>query len=264
MASCNDSSPVKINDDGNCDFCSTIVPEKEIILCSVCKDRFHATCKSAKNKICSITLLNNFMNGNTRDNFMWFCDPCLISFRADQGTNKSNRLVTLEKNYEDIASQLNEIKSLFSKEPAISTMPTPTVSSSTNPWMNCTKVRIMKNNLNGEKANVVLLEDKLSPEISQNLVSTDLKDGSTIFSCTSAEDAAALEGIVKQSFPDHNVTLKKPSKSIIRIVGFKSEYTSDQFFSHLFSRNPSLSSFNKSEHFDLLSIKPCLKDASTF
>ena len=259
----NVSSIVLINNDGLFRCCDSLVPEKEIIPCSMCKGRFHATCKTAKSKICNASLLNNFMSGNTRNNFLWFCDPCLTSFHENKSKNDSGRLVDLEKKYDDIATQLEDIKSLCSEKSTSTTLP-PVMPLSTNPWRNSTRLQIMRNNLNGETANVVLLEEKISPEINKNIVSTQLKDGSTLLSCASPEDVTAIEEIVKESFPDHTVTLKKPSKSIIRIVGFKSEYTSEQFADQLFSRNPSLSSFNKPEHFDFLSVKPCLKDATTF
>ena len=45
---------------------------------------------------------------------------------------------------------------------------------------------------------------------------------------------------------------------------FKTEYTPEQFVHHLFERNTSLACYNSTEHYDLLKIKPCLRDDTTF
>ena len=213
-------------------------------------------------KICSTSLLNNYMSTNTRDNFLWFCDPCLTKFQNDQGKNESQRLHIIEKKYEDIEMKLEEIKSLCTKEPLVPSIVTSLPS--TNPWANSTKLRIMKNGLNGDKANVSVLEDKITPEVNRGILSKELKDGSTVLSCATSTDVPAIQKIVEESFPDHTVKIQKPSKSIVRIVGFKNGYNSEEFLQQLFDRNPSLSSFNTPENYEVISIKPIIRDATTF
>ena len=148
MASTGESSVVVLNDDGICACCNSLVIDKEIIPCSNCKGRFHAICKTSPKKICSTSLLNNYMSTNTRDNFLWFCDPCLTKFQNDQGENESQRLHIIEKKYEDIEMKLEEIKSLCTKEPLV-----PSIVTSlpfTNPWAHSIKLWITKNGLNGD------------------------------------------------------------------------------------------------------------------
>ena len=253
------SSIVVLNNDGQCGCCESLVPSKEIILCSLCTGRFHATCKSASNKICTASHLSHFMNEKTRTNFLYFCDPCLTSFHDSK--KDANRLNVLEKNYESIENQLSEIKALCFKE---SVVVPDAPSKNSNPWLNSTKLKIMKNGLNGSKANVAVLEDKIDPVVNRNIISHELKDGTTVLSCSSSTDVPAIQKIVQDNFPEHNVMLQKPSKTIVRIVGFKTKYEADQLFKQLFERNPSLSSLDTPEHRELISVKPCLKDATTF
>ena len=155
-----------------------------------------------------------------------FCDPCLTTFRNNNEKNDATRLDVLEEKYEGIVNHLNEIKSLCSKEPVVINH-TPEPSTSSNPWLQATKLRIMKNGLN--KANVSVLEGKIDPKVNKNITSHDLKDGTTILSCSSSTDVPEIQKIVQDSLPEHTVSLHKPSKSIIHIAGYKSQYDSDKF-----------------------------------
>ena len=131
-----------------------------------------------------------------------------------------------------------------------------------NLWPNPTKLKILKDNL-GNAPDVRILEAKIPSEMGKTIISHSLKDGSTVISCSNKNNVPALKKIVTESFPTHEISLKNPSKSVIKIVGFKTEYSSEDFFNHLFSKNPSLSSFNSPEHYELISIKSCKKSATT-
>ena len=154
----------------------------------------------------------------------------------------SRRLAALEKNFESIQSQLLDIKSLCTAPavaPTVVVPPTTMAPKVNNPWSNPTKLKIMRDNL-GNAPDFKILEDKIPSELGKTIISHSLKDGSTVISCSSKNNVPALEKIVAESFPTHKVTQKNPSKSVIKIVGFKTEYTSEDFFKLLFSKNPSL------------------------
>ena len=103
----NMTSPVILDDDGTCKCCAVIVPSDEIIVCSCCKSRFHALCKKTTGKICTKSLLSAFMSATAKDNFMWYCDPCLVTFNIEKSKDETCRLTTLEKKFTSIESTLN-------------------------------------------------------------------------------------------------------------------------------------------------------------
>ena len=64
---------------GSCISCERKVQSTSVIKCTSCCDMFHAVCPSSnkQNKICNETILRNFNQNSTRDNFKWSCNVCL-------------------------------------------------------------------------------------------------------------------------------------------------------------------------------------------
>ena len=273
MGSNDSTDHLLLKDDGNCTCCSKLVLKEEIILCYDCKDRFHAVCTSSKNKICTKTLLNNFMNLTTKDNFLWFCDKCLIKMQLEKVNDDHERINTLEEKILTVTSQLTEIKNLIQcsktetenliKSNVIHESPVVNVSPDPNPWNNSHKVVLMKNSL-GEMPDLQKLTKNVLPGAGRNSVSRVTKEGNTVISCTSLEQANILQKDVSEAFPAHQVTLKKPFKSIIKVVGFRNEYNEADFSDKLFNDNVGLDNFKREDHYEFIKIKSCQRDSSTY
>lgn len=267
------TTTVLLDNEGICKCCSTQIKEDDNIQCTECKRLFHAICPSSKIKICTKTLLNLFMNKSTRDNFFWLCVPCLITYQMAKTKKDDKRIDNLEKEFTKIDSQLQEIKSIVAKtavpvlSPEATTVPSLVsprqVPKPSNPWKNTTRIEIMKDNL-GHKPDLSILEgtECFSSSVS-HIVSHDTRDGRTILTCSN-DIADRLREEVNTALPDHEVQLKKPVKSIIKVVGFKNELENSMFTDYLFARNDSLSEYNNDEHYELLKVKQCLKSPTTF
>ena len=196
------------------------------------------------------TFMKVFMNKNVKNNFMWQCDPCLVKFEVSLVQNDHERIDALENKYSKIDQQLDLIKSMLlnsatsgesslhnsnngesslhtgtSSNSGESALQTTLVQSnkknSSNAWSNKSRVEIMKDNL-GNHPNLVSLESSLLNKSINPGVSKKTKDGRTVIICDSIADADALKDAASSVFPDHNCVVKKPKKSVIRIVGFQS------------------------------------------
>ena len=106
----------------------------------------------------------------------------------------------------------------------------------------------MKDNL-GNEPNLTALESSILNKTINPGISRQTKDGRTVITCQSIADANALQVAASTVFPSHEVVVKKPKKSIIRIVGFKSQLSSESFTDQLFDRNPSFKAFNNPGNF---------------
>ena len=275
---------VLINDTGTCNCCSSTVFEEEIIRCTLCKKRFHALCKSSTEKICTKTVLDAFMRKSTSNNFIWLCDPCLIKFEIDQVQNEHRRIDTLEEKYNNIEQQLGNIKEMLTKNAAggesslhnntaestdsiiVGESSLPTVAKKKpqqSPWFNKNRVEILKDSL-GNNPNLTSLESSVLDKSLKPGISKFTKDGRTVILCDSSEDANALLVKAAATFPAHKVVVKKPRKSVIRVVGLQSLLSGESFTDELFTRNPSFESFKNSEDYEFSIVKSCLKNSTTF
>ena len=278
------TSSVLINDAGICNCCSSTAYEQEIIQCAIRKNRFHALCKSSTEKICLKTLLDPFMRKNTSNNFIWLCDPCLVKFEVDQVRNEHRRIDTLEEKYNKIEQQLDNIQVMLSKTSASgesslhgtteaattsttvgesSLLHTQQAKQPHSPWFNKNRVEIMKDSL-GNNPDIISLESSVLDKSINPGISKTTKDGRTVILCNSIEDANALHVKAAAIFPGHKVVVKKPRKSIIRVVGLQSQLSAESFTDQLFVRNPSFETYNTTEDYEFSIVKPCLKNPSRF
>ena len=124
-------------------------------------------------------------------------------------------------------------------------------------------MEILKDSL-GNNPNLTSLESSVLDKSLKPGISKFTKDGRTVILCDSSEDANALQVKAAATFPAHKVVVKKPRKSVIRVVGLQSLLSGESFTDELFTRNPSFESFKNSEDYEFSIVKSCLKNSTTF
>ena len=82
---------------GSCVTCDNKVQCTSVITCTSCCEKFHAVCPSAnkQNKICNETLLKNFSQNSTKNNFKWYCNVCLTLYEHNKKCGLEEKLASV-------------------------------------------------------------------------------------------------------------------------------------------------------------------------
>ena len=97
---------------GSCATCENKVQASSIIECDSCADRFHAVCSSTtkQNKICNETLLKNYSQNSTKDNFKWYCNVCLTLYEHDKNSGLQDKLNTMMLKFEVLTNVIRDLQ----------------------------------------------------------------------------------------------------------------------------------------------------------
>ena len=97
---------------GSCATCENKVQASSIIECDSCAAKFHAVCSSTtkQNKICNETLLKNFSQNSTKDNFKWYCNVCLTLYEHDKNSGIQNKLNTMLLKFEMLTNVIRDLQ----------------------------------------------------------------------------------------------------------------------------------------------------------
>ena len=97
---------------GSCISCERKVQSTSVIKCTSCCDMFHAVCPSSnkQNKICNETMLRNFNQNSTRDNFKWYCNVCLTLYEQDKFCGIAEKLNAILLKFDMLSDAFRGIK----------------------------------------------------------------------------------------------------------------------------------------------------------
>ena len=97
---------------GSCITCETKVQSAGVITCNLCSEIFHAVCPNSnrQNKICSETLLRNYSQNSTKENFMWYCNACLTLYEHDRKCGIQEKLNALMVKFEMLTNAFSKVQ----------------------------------------------------------------------------------------------------------------------------------------------------------
>ena len=97
---------------GTCTTCDGKVQSAAVITCKLCNTHFHAVCpvSTKQNKICNETLLKNYNQNSTRDNFMWYCNSCLTMNEHNTRCSLNDKLSAILLKFDVLTTSLNTVK----------------------------------------------------------------------------------------------------------------------------------------------------------
>ena len=93
-----------------CSTCRQKVNDNQGLKCMECDGFYHAACPSApdnESKICTSTLLTNYVRPSTKPNFTWTCDHCLTEAESVKVATLRQLIKSISKSQNDQISELS-------------------------------------------------------------------------------------------------------------------------------------------------------------
>ena len=97
---------------GTCSTCDGKVQSSSIITCKLCDVNFHAVCpvSTKQDRICNETLLRNYSQNSTRENFLWYCNACYTMNEHDTKCSLMEKLNALLFKFDLLKSSFDKVK----------------------------------------------------------------------------------------------------------------------------------------------------------
>ena len=196
---------------------------------------------------------------------------------------KLNKIVATETKVQELENKLTSMSNdiSFVKELLVENQSPASNEDSnipnTNPWADSNRVQKLLTN----KAALVIKKgnDNKNPDLKSlekqviaekiNVTKTYInKSGDTVIECNSTTDRNAVKLIAEKEVAGHKFECSSARRPLISVVGFKEQYEPSHLRDIVLYRNSFVSMFcnsgNVDEMFEVVVVKPCMKDASTF
>ena len=91
---------------GDCDTCKTRIPDKEIVKCRHCHNKFHAICNTAEKsaKICTNSFFSLYLT--SKSNFTWACDTCVTKEEESAAASLSDQVLKLTQAVQNLEKKV--------------------------------------------------------------------------------------------------------------------------------------------------------------
>ena len=288
----NDPPPQKfeIDEEGKCYDCKSETEEIDIITCYECDKYFHVKCSTAasETKICTPTFLKEWKKMiATKCNFTWICDLCVTKREISNTMSTNEKLTSVENKLETKVQELeNKLTTMcddisFVKDLLVENNPpasnTDKSITNSNPWADTNRVKklitnkaalVIKKGDNNKCPDLKALEKQVIAEkinVTQTYIN---RSGDTVIECSSADDRNAVKQLAEKEIVGHKFECSSERRPLITVVGFKQQYEPGDLRDILLYRNSFVSmlcnSGNINEMLEVVVVKPCMKDTSTF
>ena len=275
------SADFMLDDSGICLSCTKKSMPTDQLQCFSCRDIFHVLCANATGEavVATKTTVAAVKKESTRPNFPFLCNNCLTLCEIGKAIENARRIQCLELKLLGMDEKLSQVLYLMQKSSQR------TDYSQVVKNQNIPKEQSLNKAKEATKSNSVLIiqndsmeEEKHTRKVVEEIViknkvtlknSYTNKSGNTVLICDTPETCNGLKSLV--SSVKENVKLDVPSikRSVVSIVGFEREYSSDELLQLFLDQNNEIRQFadsveNFDDHFKIRIIKSLARDETKY
>ena len=273
------SDSVKI-ENSVCPACENTPTHDQAVECYACKMVFHAFCEIKNtDNFGTKTMVKTFLATSTKENFKFFCDPCLTNMEIDKAEAGTLQMKGLEKKVNNMEKKLDKITNLLEKTQNIqSNLAKPLIK---NIWEDKEKLESVKapppkavlvikgsedpsqNDANRNKVEKTIIENNIPV-----MKSYQKKSGDLVVYCDSVEKRNELKNKVESANGDIVMITPVEKRASITIVGLREEYNKDEIIQMLVLQNGFIKGFSSANdiknHIEIYAVRPLKNNPDRF